>query len=387
MSHSPINRSPDLRRLVDDGYSITVEAGHLVMRGVPYVNSDAEVAWGIIVSALSLAGEVTTRPADHTVHFGESCPCNERGEPLSSIINSAGDRELAPGLRVSHYLSSKPPEGYVDYYDKMTTYATLISGHAQALDPDVTPRPYGVVGTAAEDGVFWYPDTASARSGIADIALTRLCGKVAIVGLGGTGSYILDLVAKTPVSEIHLFDGDRFLQHNAFRSPGAPDGSVFESNVAKSQYFCEVYSHMHKNIFSYGDVTESSVHELAGMGFVFVAVDRGQSRRFIVCKLKEFNVPFVDVGMGLYRQEDVLTGKLRVSAPRLETDDSSAGMVYGDVNDFDGEYATNIQIADLNALNAALAVTKWKRMVGFYADTRHEVVSYYDVDGNQLSNG
>ena len=45
--------------------------------------------------------------------------------------------------------------------------------------------------------------------------------KVAIIGLGGTGSYILDMLAKTPVSEIHLFDGDDFLTHNAFRSPGA----------------------------------------------------------------------------------------------------------------------------------------------------------------------
>jgi hypothetical protein len=37
-------------------------------------------------------------------------------------------------------------------------------------------------------------------------------------GLGGTGSYILDLVSKTPVNEILLFDSDDFLQHNAFRS-------------------------------------------------------------------------------------------------------------------------------------------------------------------------
>jgi hypothetical protein len=36
-------------------------------------------------------------------------------------------------------------------------------------------------------------------------------GKIAIIGLGGTGSYVLDLAAKTPVKEIHLFDGDKFL--------------------------------------------------------------------------------------------------------------------------------------------------------------------------------
>ena len=69
---------------------------------------------------------------------------------------------------------------------------------------------------------FRYMDTASGRAGIGAISEQLATGPVAIVGLGGTGSYILDLVAKTPVREIHLFDGDRFGQHNAFRSPGAP---------------------------------------------------------------------------------------------------------------------------------------------------------------------
>jgi len=51
--------------------------------------------------------------------------------------------------------------------------------------------------------------------------------KVAIIGLGGTGSYILDLVAKTPVKEIHLFDADALLNHNAFRHPARPRSRNF----------------------------------------------------------------------------------------------------------------------------------------------------------------
>jgi hypothetical protein len=34
------------------------------------------------------------------------------------------------------------------------------------------------------------------------------------------------------------------------------------------------------------------------------------------------------------------------------------------------EYNRNIQIADLNALNAALAVIKWKKLFGFYRDMK-----------------
>ena len=50
------------------------------------------------------------------------------------------------------------------------------------------------------------------------------------------------------------------------------------------------------------------------------------------------------------------------------------------------EYDVNIQIADLNALNAALAVIKWKKLFGFYQDLDHEHHSTYTIGGNMLLN-
>ena len=73
--------------------------------------------------------------------------------------------------------------------------------------------------------------------------------KVAIVGVGGTGSYVLDLVAKTPVREIHLFDGDDFLQHNAFRAPGAPSLEQLVAKPKKASYFKAIYDKMRTGIF------------------------------------------------------------------------------------------------------------------------------------------
>ena len=40
----------------------------------------------------------------------------------------------------------------------------------------------------------------------------------------------------------------------------------------------------------------------------------------------------------------------------------------------DDEYATNIQIADLNALNALMAVIKWKKLSGFYQDLKKNTI-------------
>jgi hypothetical protein len=57
-------------------------------------------------------------------------------------------------------------------------------------------------------------------------------------------------------------------------------------------------------------------------------------------------------------------------------------------SDGDGpdEYRTNIQIADLNALNAVLAVVKWKKLCGFYGDLDREHFCAYTLDGNSLVN-
>jgi hypothetical protein len=54
--------------------------------------------------------------------------------------------------------------------------------------------------------------------------------------------------------------------------------------------------------------------------------------------------------------------------------------------DGNNEYDKNIQIADLNALNAALAVVKWKKLFGFYLDIDKEHHTTYTVDGNCLIN-
>jgi len=68
--------------------------------------------------------------------------------------------------------------------------------------------------------------------------------QVAIVGVGGTGSYILDFLAKTRVREIHLFDGDYFFSHNAFRTPGAATIAELRARPLKVDHL-ECYSEPH----------------------------------------------------------------------------------------------------------------------------------------------
>ena len=150
-----------------------------------------------------------------------------------------------------------PSGAYDNYYDKVTQYVTILSGYAQKIEPGVTAKTFRPVAAAEgeEETVFKYIDTASTRAEIGAVtAKLAAVKKVAIVGLGGTGSYVLDFVAKTPVGEIHLFDGDEFLQHNAFRSPGAPSLEELVAKPKKAAYLKGIYDKMRNGIFVHEDL-------------------------------------------------------------------------------------------------------------------------------------
>ena len=72
MSQSLISRSRDLKRLRDEGYDLEIRSGYLLVKDVPYVNSRREVKRGILVSTLTLAGDVTTTPDNHVAYFARS---------------------------------------------------------------------------------------------------------------------------------------------------------------------------------------------------------------------------------------------------------------------------------------------------------------------------
>jgi hypothetical protein len=386
MSLELINRNPDLKRLRDEGYFVQIRGGFLVMREVPYVDASGQVRTGTLISSLTMAGDQTRPPDTHVIHFDGDYPGLPDGSPLEAISHQTGTFDLGHGLTAKHSFSSKPAQGYADYYEKMTTYASILSGPASTLNPDATPRTFR---TPDEDegSVFNYTETASARVGIARLTDRLASERIAIVGLGGTGSYVLDLVAKTPVQEIRLFDGDEFLQHNAFRSPGAASIEELRGAPLKAEYLKAIYSRMHRGITAHAvRLDEGNVHLLDGITFAFICMDAGGEKRVVVERLEALRVSFVDVGMGLELTDGSLGGILRVTAStpdKREPVHQRVSFVGGGKDDV---YSSNIQVADLNALNAVLAVVKWKKLRGFYRDIEREHHCTYTTDGNMLLN-
>ena len=387
MSPALFSLNDDLRQLREAGYSVRRVGGFLVMQEVPYVDAARKVKRGTIISDLCLSGDRTQKPEPHTVHFDGEFPCDALGVPISAISAGSADADLGYGLRSRHLFSSKPgPQGYSNYFEKMSTYASILAGPAAVLDPTATPRVYREP-DPEEESVFNYVETASDRVGIGHLTARFKGQRIAIVGVGGTGAYVLDQVVKTPVDEIRIVDADDFLQHNAFRAPGAPSIDRLREAPKKVDYFAGIYSKMHRGIVPHAVALSADTgYLLDDVSFAFLCMDAGEAKRVAVDKLEAMGVSFIDVGMGLTLDGDSLGGILRVSTSTPKDRTTLRSCVSFSGGGVDDVYATNIQVADLNMLNAALAVIKWKKLVGFYRDFESEVQSTYTTDGNQLDN-
>ena len=236
---------------------------------------------------------------------------------------------------------------------------------------------------------FVYEDTAGSRAGIAAVSARLAGGRIAIVGLGGTGSEVLDLISKTPCERILLFDGDRVEQHTAWRAPGAMSLSDIAAGPHKVEHYAAVYSRMHKGIASYAeDLTPDNFYLLDDVDFVFVCVDSVRARAFIIPALEARGLPFIDCGLGLRLVDDRVMGQVRVttSTPTMRAHVQQGSRIPMTGSDDDELYRSTIQVACLNRLAATLAVIQYKQLRGFYADTEAEYHCVFSVDGNIIIN-
>ncbi|MFE2541886.1 ThiF family adenylyltransferase [Actinacidiphila glaucinigra] len=385
MSTAPLVRDPDLSRLLDDGFDVVVQAGHLLVRHVPYVTEARTIDYGFLAYPVTVSGDRVVSDTDHRIWFGGSVPCDEHGHKLPMANPEA--RAITEGLQASFMLSSKPtPNGYADQYSKVTAYTRMIADQAQAIDRAVTSTPGAAWQAIDDDTPFVYRDTATSRAGLAAVNRRYRGHRIVIVGLGGTGSYILDQVAKTEVDAIVLVDGDTFENHNAFRAPGAAALDTLRSRPNKAAHFAAVYSNMHRGITPCEHYLDGDNLEiLQGATFVFLASDDAAGKPVIMDWLEAHEVPFIDVGLGIDETDGRLGGLLRVTTSLPGRRGQARRRVPIPAPERD-DYGRNIQTADLNALNAILAVIRWKRHVGTYADATGEAFATYSLITNEISN-
>lgn len=144
MSPRPIVLDPDIQSLQDEGLSVEVVQGHLLVHQVPYLNAGGKVARGIMVTDLSGNVGALGKPRDHQIWFAGEVPCYANGKPIRSLNRTEGRHDLWQGFAVDHRFSCKPV-GQSDFplthSAKIRHYLALITPEAKAVEPEATPYP------------------------------------------------------------------------------------------------------------------------------------------------------------------------------------------------------------------------------------------------------
>lgn len=380
-----VSHNEDLKKLIEKGYAVALDSNHLIVRDIPYLNESGELKIGAIVSKLDFIDRDHVRQVDHQIFFCGSHPCELNGQKIANLGGGTARIQLSsPDLIVERSFSNKPTKtgAYADHFEKIENYVALFAGPAMDKYPDVRPYTFRQY-ESVNDSVFKLNDTLTSRAEIGDLATKFKDDIVAIIGLGGTGSYLLDFLVKTPVKEIRGFDYDRYHIHNAFRSPG----TLSKDDLGKSK--AEVYQNRYDG-FRHGlkiapkFILAGSEEDLGAVTFAFVCVDKGLARAAIFELLIKMEIPFIDVGMGLNRDKGPVGGMLRTTYYPVEEAQRIADKKLAPMADYpDDIYRNNIQISELNALNASFAILKYKQIRGFYADSNKFYNMLFDIDDSR----
>lgn len=312
--------------------------------------------------------------AVHAVHVTPSEAQDGRvynvdGTPIGNLIQSDGRTWSKISIKRG---SQASPKGDLSARDVVHRYAKQIVGAvAAAVSQQRTEA-------EAEDP-FKIPNTFEARAGLGAVQGRVRDQRIAIVGVGGTGAYVFDLMAKTPVPEIHLLDADELGWHNFMRAPGAPSSAEIESLGAgpfsKVDYYHSKYISFREGVFAHTvrvDGVETLTEFLARhpVDFAFVCIDQrrdGESPRQDVVyeALSRASVPFIDSGISITLDGDRIRGAVTTGSYAAGCRSWRAGVpsarVHGEMPGY-----RNVQLPEVNALAASLAVMEWRRRTEQY---------------------
>jgi hypothetical protein len=358
-------------RFIDDlmklGFDVGFINAHLVIFGVPCLDAAGSLQHVDLITPLDLREQyLIDRPSDHKMWISGALPHNLDGSRVAAAVGQEL-RKVSEEISGTNFLSNKPPRGhYESIEEKVRQYLDLIVPPARERFPNATPLRALRRRMESAMSPLIFPDSLSARDGVVELSHKMLKLKVAIVGCGGTGAYILDFVAKTHVEQIHLYDDDVVHVHTLFRLPGVYGERHLGSK--KVDALSDVYGNFHRGIKPHTErISPANSGTLAEFDYVFVAVDHGPSRQLICAACHHADVPFVDVGMGLNKGKNGLYGFVRTAGGGRGDFQKLDGTQYlPRENPIDQEYRRQPQIAELNALNASIAVIRFKQHVGFF---------------------
>lgn len=309
------------------------------------------------------------------------------GEPIGNLIG--GDGESWSDLSIKRS-GADGPEDDVSASDVVHRYAKQIVGAVSAKGCQEGAFP-------VSRGPLKIPNTFEARAGVGPMQDRIRSQRIAIIGLGGTGAHLLDLLAKTPVAEIHLCDSDRLNWHNFMRAPGAPTSeeiaSQRQAQLEKVDYYQAKYMSLREGIQQHA-VRVADQAEFAeflsahSIDFAFVSIDQrtecdSPRQDEVYAALYRAKVPFIDSGVSITLENDQVRGAVTTSSYEGGSLDWQQGIPNARV---EGDYLgyRNVQLPEVNALAACLAVMEWRRRTGQYVSEAESFLHKFRLEGARV---
>jgi len=293
------------------------------------------------------------------------------GHPLGNRIKTAPDGASWTDISIKRGAAENPEDDPTVWH--------LVHRYAKRIIGAVKERERRTGHPPIVDDVFRIPNTFESRAGVGPMQ-ERICNqRVALIGLGGTGSHVLDLLVKTPVATIHLCDDDEMDWHNFMRAPGTPTQDEIDSQhnglPKKVDYYRTKHAAFRNGIVPHvmrvGDAAEFTAFlKEHPIDFAFVSIDQRQGEDAprqdeVYAALSQAGVPFVDSGISLALDQDRIRGSVTTSFYEPNSSDWERAIPNAHVTGDRPGYR-NIQLPEANALAAALAVMEWRRQTGQY---------------------
>ncbi len=360
-----------------EGFRVTEKSSCVILEEVPCLLEHQRVGHCTIKKSFDPANGVPTDAiggAAHTVRLGlppgvALCVYQANGQPFNPIATAP---DGAPWVDISIRRGGPAdPEDDPTVWHLLHRYAKQIIGAVKAHErEDRLPLTHDVLRI---------PNTFEERAGIRPMQEQVRNQSIALIGLGGTGSYILDLLAKTPVTTIHLCDDDEMDWHNFMRAPGAPTQDEIDSRhnspTKKVDYYHNKYAALRDGICPHdmqvGNTADFTAFlEENSIDFAFVSIDQNQQENAqrqddVYTALSQTRVPFIDSGISLALDHDQICGAVTTSFYEPGSIEWQLAIPNAQITGERLGYR-NIQLPEANALAAALAVMEWRRRTGQY---------------------
>ena len=359
------------------GFNVRIESDFIQAVRVPCLFANGVVGTCTIEKSYDPASGKPTERIGDAVHAVRIITDEEHdglvyhadGTPIGNYVG--GDGKTWSNISVKRGWQESPEED--------ATASDLIHRYAKQIVGAVSSAGYSETAFLTMPSPFKIPNTFEARAAIGPVQ-NRIRGQsIAIIGLGGTGAYVLDLVAKTPVKEVHLLDSDDVEWHTFMRASGAPTAEEIESvrkgSLRKVDYYHSKYASLREGIHPHAVRVDSpsmfadflSAHPI---DYAFVCIDQltdGDSPRqdVVYRALSEAAVPFIDSGVSITVEEGAVRGAVTTSAYGAGSVAWMDAIPNARVEGYVPGYR-NVQLPEVNALAAALAVMEWRRRTEQY---------------------